>query len=897
MLKELEPESRLERIADWLQTFGTADSDPTDQSSGPAVLYQVLNDVTVQKDFEASHREALSAAVRDNLQKFPVEMQAMLERVGTLTGSGRTGAAGLSDWRRRHNQPMQQEAPTLGPGAKLLFGVGPETPSEQAADAQAPSLSTPVTGAPTPEEAEEALAQQAPEEEEAAGASEAFNVAAVDPQLLMAAREQVLKLLELNSEGCPKHFVRARLKQLGIPGLPIAALGEGVFFSGADVYLRQPAAPAPAVPQSASRLPVTEELQQQMAELVREAGGRMPISQLAERLQWQPGTARHGLHGPLRKALAQVPELFFEPEKVFTLEMARRLVLLNGLMEEVEEPAEDAATADTTQAAAVPYSADPFAELITTVMSWLQQAGGTLEREAVLPLIKAMGFKTRAVIHALSRDVFWSHPESECEVLLRTAAGMALHHKPLPSNYLHETVKRNLVAEIRQMGVKAKSDKLAGLMGWNAKSELRRTYGALRIVLGGLQEVFYDASKLYLKQVLEGVVEWPVGKDGRIGPHASQEPVVQHWTQAADDLKGVGDMDWFHAKRQLLGVVMSQGGRCDVQVARQLLQPAGEGVTLEMLFEESSTKNLSKVLFWEPERVFRRREVQAEGQASQLSEEVRQAIVQAVNSGGSATVAEIKAALEAADLASQADDQLLYSTVQTMPELFFMPDLVFLRHMVKGIIAEEPAAQEEPVDEEEAFMLAGLAEVAAAAAALDPPEPEPVPIHIEAPAGGAGAIAAMHSGSTANFFSFGGFEGQAKATHDAMSPPLKRQRLAKDRRNALDEAPAWVTEGAAVRVRSGAQELPGAIVDVCGDSCTVRLASEGSDAGVVEKEFPLPALLPVAPEVGQSVKVVGGDRTGCMGKLVGLAGAEGVVQIGGMQYVTLPMGQLAVLAS
>eukprot|EP00913_Durusdinium_trenchii_P013577 g12747.t1 len=88
MLKELDAESRLERI--------------------------VLSDVTLQKDFEAPQREALSAAVRENLQKFPVEMQAVLERVGTVT---EPRSFGVPDWRRRH-QPTQLDAPTLGPGAK-----------------------------------------------------------------------------------------------------------------------------------------------------------------------------------------------------------------------------------------------------------------------------------------------------------------------------------------------------------------------------------------------------------------------------------------------------------------------------------------------------------------------------------------------------------------------------------------------------------------------------------------------------------------------------------------------------------------------------------------------------------------------------------------------------------
>eukprot|EP00434_Breviolum_minutum_P046057 symbB.v1.2.041456.t1/scaffold8227.1/size7198/2 len=114
----------------------------------------VLSDVTVQKDFEAPQREALSAAVRENLQKFPVEMQAVLERVGSVT-EARSFA--VPDWRRRH-QPTQLDAPTLGPGAKLLFGVGCQPydrcsltsrlvilfvrPDDEVGEAQVPKTST-----------------------------------------------------------------------------------------------------------------------------------------------------------------------------------------------------------------------------------------------------------------------------------------------------------------------------------------------------------------------------------------------------------------------------------------------------------------------------------------------------------------------------------------------------------------------------------------------------------------------------------------------------------------------------------------------------------------------------------------------------------------------------------
>lgn len=58
----------------------------------------------------------------------------------------------------------------------------------------------------------------------------------------------------------------------------------------------------------------------------------------------------------------------------------------------------------------------------------------------MLPLVKAMGFRVRAVIAALSRDVFWSHVEAETELLLRTATGVQQHPNPLPSVYLHKQV-------------------------------------------------------------------------------------------------------------------------------------------------------------------------------------------------------------------------------------------------------------------------------------------------------------------------------------------------------------------------------------------------------------------------------------------------------------------------
>merc|ERR1711924_484858 len=102
--------------------------------------------------------------------------------------------------------------------------------------------------------------------------------------------------------------------------------------------------------------------------------------------------------------------------------------------------------------------------------------------------------------------------------------------------------------------------------------------------------------------------------------------------------------------------------------------------------------------------------------------------------------------------------------------------------------------------------------------------------------------------------------------------------------------------GARVTVRAehaGGADADGVIIRARGATCTVRFLLKGL---ATERDFSTPALLPAAPEVGATVKVVGGDRTGCQGTLVGLAGSDGVVQIGKMSYETLPMSMLVVLA-
>merc|ERR1712048_301316 len=96
--------------------------------------------------------------------------------------------------------------------------------------------------------------------------------------------------------------------------------------------------------------------------------------------------------------------------------------------------------------------------------------------------------------------------------------------------------------------------------------------------------------------------------------------------------------------------------------------------------------------------------------------------------------------------------------------------------------------------------------------------------------------------------------------------------------------------GVIIRAEHGNEaDVECTIVRTGKSSCAVRINSSG-----IQRDVSTPQLLPMTPKVGATVKVVAGDRCGCHGTLVGLAGAEAVVQFP-MFAVTLPMSELAVL--
>lgn len=242
-----------------------------------------------------------------------------------------------------------------------------------------------------------------------------------------------------------------------------------------------------------------------------------------------------------------------------------------------------------------------------------------------------------------------------------------------------------------------------------------------------------------------------------------------------------------------------------------------------------------------------------------------------------------------------------------------MPEVVFLRHSLRDIIDESPA--EEPSTELSSEAIAAKAAKRAARMAADDSEDVAMQAIMEAAAALPDGEPAVIQTSTENedgsatikgFFSFADTSFQQQRIG---STPKKRRLDDVDPRGPLAwiaDLPPWATEGAAVTVRreqdTGVDEV-GAIISMTDNVALVRLISSaggGSMAGTglgQERSLPTSMLIPVAPQVGANVKVVSGKCSGCFGTLEGLAGPNGVVKIANLNYETLPMSHLVVLAS
>lgn len=167
----------------------------------------------------------------------------------------------------------------------------------------------------------------------------------------------------------------------------------------------------------------------------------------------------------------------------------------------------------------------PFVKLLDQVLAIVKEEGenGKVPVGKVLPLLKAQSVRPKDVIASLKGQIFWSHPDAECEMLLRTEEGKAQHPNPLPEVYMPMDLYMNIFHEAKRAKQKAKLEKLATKLGWNRSSDKKVKYGALRDIVMGMKELFYDPHHIYTKESLDGIVHWPPGHEP--APGKNQEAV------------------------------------------------------------------------------------------------------------------------------------------------------------------------------------------------------------------------------------------------------------------------------------------------------------------------------------------------------------------------------------
>ena len=271
--------------------------------------------------------------------------------------------------------------------------------------------------------------------------------------------------------------------------------------------------------------------------------------------------------------------------------------------------------ADKTTTSGTVFYTDPFRELCVVILLRLKQKKGQLPSEkSVLPLVSACKYRFVDLNYALSPQVFWSY-DSQCEVLFRTHKGSSQHADPLPQNALPDYLKTQIISHIRKAGANVKVNEITKKLSWNRKSELSQTHGMFKSVLARLRELFYDPYHLYLKENLDGIVDWPSSKSGKLYNRAQTDNEREVLTrqlidETAEHVARIAELPEIQLKRQVLGFVMQEGrGYAEMENLEKLLEMLQIG-TLDRCLAEPY--NLGKVLIVPGEKVFLKKGVLVE---------------------------------------------------------------------------------------------------------------------------------------------------------------------------------------------------------------------------------------------------------------------------------------------
>jgi len=289
---------------------------------------------------------------------------------------------------------------------------------------------------------------------------------------LGGAREKVRQISRQNPTGCAASRFQRGLVDAGFGPLPLEWFSEIIFVCDGIVRLRN-------FPKVVSN-PVGEPLRGKIIAEIRKSG-RAKLGVLA----------RIAKSENILEILERIPEVFFEPEKIFPLPWVEECIY-------------------NFQVSAPPAPpASAFRLLCDSILARLR-VSERLPSEDVLRWCRALNVKPRVVCQALRKEIFWSHPESDLEVLMR--------RQPLKTP---QTLPLAPLTALRA-GLRAGAttvEKLIKEAGWGKGSDNRKEYGNLRDILKTVGEVFYDPKYVYSRPKIDKLLilpDWDAEKPSRL---------------------------------------------------------------------------------------------------------------------------------------------------------------------------------------------------------------------------------------------------------------------------------------------------------------------------------------------------------------------------------------------
>jgi len=696
-------EFAFERLTDWIESYD--ESDRTDASSGPRVLLSVLMDSQLLALLDETQKATIRAQLETHIGKFPNDVRSIWNHAKSMavpadcivpplaaqqlrpviqTPISNPGGGGKNK-NKNNNNPNSNNNTSSG-------GGGGSTASKKRADGRSimhigqikkckvGQTTTSAVGQAGFEQAasqerEEPIYQPPPpwpmEEPDSHPVS--------DPGTLEKARKAIMTVLQSNNGMVRRQYVDQITAQYNIQ-LPMRDLSPDLWYSATNIYWRSEETREVQLNTHECHLP--KDIIAQIIDLVKEER-MVTLRSLVDRLVWDIGTPRYEEFGPLWVQLERIYELFYVPQVVFLTHAAAQFIDQTALMRhcrdlylQVQQNFGDSLV-------------DPFSEMCHIILHLLEtSAEGRVSIDVVNVLLKSLQVKPKALLLGLKNDIFWSHPENEFDVLIRTPLGQAQHPDPLPDVFLPKYLHDMLMKEVNSASG-CKLTNLTGALQWNRVSEHKKAYGTLRSVVSGLKELFFDPNYVYLKKSIDELVEWPASGKGRFF-HQDGGPAKANLGESMYEIgmkMRAEDVELpVKVRRLAFAAVTGRGGHCCAQFLDTHID-LHFGIKLTRLFETGEF-DMTNILFRSTDRVFLRKQAPEDQKnitVSDVSEKVCDCIIDSLRKNGSHTIAELQTLLKD-EVGQTLTDSVIRRVLPKIPLIFYKPEEIYLLCTLESII-------------------------------------------------------------------------------------------------------------------------------------------------------------------------------------------------------------------